>query len=155
MSYADIAATLNVSRADLTTWDNPKENKALDEYKKRIATIKKLHTTKEIKCDFEEFYNWFQTKEKDKKCLYCGITEPELEKLFNIESEKGLLLTKRKRGKKLELDRKVPDAKYTDLNNIVYACYWCNNAKTDTFTEEEFLKVGEIIGQIWKKRLGK
>jgi 5-methylcytosine-specific restriction endonuclease McrA len=56
------------------------------------------------------------------------------------------------RGKKLEFDRKISDASYDDLNNIVLACYWCNNAKTDTFTHEEFKEVGKVFANIWKNR---
>jgi 5-methylcytosine-specific restriction endonuclease McrA len=56
-------------------------------------------------------------------------------------------------GRKLELDRKDPDLTYENLNNLVLACYWCNNAKTDTFTNEEFMKVGEAFKAIWQKRL--
>jgi len=32
-------------------------------------------------------------------------------------------------------------------------CYWCNNAKTDEFTEEEFSKIGREIRNIWDDRL--
>jgi hypothetical protein len=42
---------------------------------------------------------------------------------------------------------------YDDLDNLVFACYWCNNAKTDTFTFEEFKQVGEVFRNIWQKRL--
>jgi 5-methylcytosine-specific restriction endonuclease McrA len=47
----------------------------------------------------------------------------------------------------------VPDLLYDETNNIVLACYWCNNAKTDTFTYEEFLRVGKVFAEIWKERL--
>ncbi len=39
---------------------------------------------------------------------------------------------------------------YDQLNNVVLACYWCNNAKTDTFTYEEFKEVGKVFANIWK-----
>jgi hypothetical protein len=94
----------------------------------------------------KEFYNWYI--EEEKKCEYCGIREPELKILL----DSGAVKTKRTRGRKLELDRKVPDGNYDDLDNIVFACYWCNNAKTDTFTYEEFKKVGAVISGIWKGR---
>lgn len=32
------------------------------------------------------------------------------------------------------------------------ACYWCNNAKTDEFSAEEFAPVGKEIGEIFKNR---
>ena len=31
----------------------------------------------------------------------------------------------------------------SDINNLVYVCYWCNNAKTNYFTYEKFKKIGE------------
>jgi len=36
-------------------------------------------------------------------------------------------------------------APYNDTN-CVFACYWCNNAKTDAFTEKEFKPIGDVIG---------
>lgn len=33
------------------------------------------------------------------------------------------------------------------------ACYWCNNAKTDEFTAEEFKEIGKEIRKIWDVRL--
>jgi hypothetical protein len=29
----------------------------------------------------------------------------------------------------------------------------CNNAKTDNFTEEEYIKVGKVFKEIWDARL--
>ncbi|WP_188117205.1 hypothetical protein [Campylobacter concisus] len=34
------------------------------------------------------------------------------------------------------------------------ACYWCNNAKTDEFSPEEFKPIAEGIREVWNKRLG-
>ena len=87
--------------------------------------------------------------EVNKKCCYCGITEKELEDL--LDSKK--IETKRGRGRKLELERKEANLSYDVLENIAFACYWCNNAKTDTFTYEEFIEVGIIISKIWRQRL--
>ncbi len=89
--------------------------------------------------------------ETDKKCEYCKITENEINQLWEMDDN----LTKRNRGRKLGLDRKQPNLACEDLNNIVYVRYWCNNAKTDTFTHEEFLEVGKTISKIWKQRLAK
>ena len=98
---------------------------------------------------FSEFYTWYLSHEP--KCYYCDITETQIKLL--IDSER--LTTKRlsTRGRKLELDRKEPNMEYDNFKNIVFACYWCNNAKTDTFTEEEFLEVGKVFKTIWKQRL--
>ncbi len=35
--------------------------------------------------------------------------------------------------------------------NCVFACYWCNNAKTDAFDEEQFKEIGLAIGEVIKK----
>lgn len=35
------------------------------------------------------------------------------------------------------------------------SCYWCNNAKTDEFTFEEFEEIGKSFGLVWNKRLKK
>lgn len=82
-------------------------------------------------------------------CHYCGITVGEIEKL----AEKNKLFKKTDRGWNLEIDRINSNYEYK-RNNCVMACYWCNNAKTDEFTEEEFLEIGKAIRKVWDKRLG-
>ena len=95
----------------------------------------------EKECSFEDFKIKFFQKPSKRKCAYCGIAEDELYKLT----------TKRVgRGKRLEYDR-VKDEDYT-LDNIELACYWCNNAKTDTFTVKEFIEIARGINAVWKSR---
>ncbi|MCC7302523.1 MAG: hypothetical protein IT233_07775 [Bacteroidia bacterium] len=116
----------------------------LDE--KRLIAIWR---SKKIEAPYEEFKKWYDSIEK--KCCYCGITEDEIKFLL----DKQLLFTKRidTRGRRLEFDRKQSELPYNDLSNIVLSCYWCNNAKTDTFSHDEFLEVGKSFSAIWKKRL--
>jgi len=57
------------------------------------------------------------------------------------------------KSESLEIDRKVATDSYSNLANLTYSCYWCNNAKTDTFSEEEFKIIGQAIGQVWQQRL--
>jgi hypothetical protein len=97
--------------------------------------------------DFEEFYG---TEKGKRECFYCSINELEIEKL--IKSNK--IHTKRlsTRGKTLEIDRKKPHGKY-EKGNMVFCCYWCNNAKTDEFSVDEFRPIGHLIKEIWKERL--
>jgi hypothetical protein len=52
----------------------------------------------------------------------------------------------------LEIDRKNSNFEYSE-NNCVLACYWCNNAKTDEFTFEEFQIIGTTMRYVWQKRL--
>lgn len=98
-----------------------------------------------------KIYLWW--KNEPKRCYYCNLLESDLEILYHQAGH----INKRypNRGKSLEFDRKNPHGSYTETSNLVLACYWCNNAKTDTFTEEEFKEVGEKIQKIWEKRLGK
>ena len=146
LSYKTIAEKLNLSNSELTSL-----YKDLKEERIAIASIRTLWARKKIKMPFGEFYKWYL--DHDRKCYYCEITEQEIKIL--VDSDR--LTTKRlaTRGRKLELERKQPDLEYDDFNNLTFACYWCNNAKTDTFTEEEFLKVGKVFKEIWKQRFEK
>jgi len=84
------------------------------------------------------------------ECAYCHITIREIELL----ADKKQLNKKNYRGWSLEIDRKDSNLEYKP-DNCVMACYWCNNAKTDEFTFDEFIKVGAEIRKIWDDRLKK
>ncbi len=56
-----------------------------------------------------------------------------------------------KRGRRLEIDRINPSLSYDRLENLVWCCYWCNNAKSNFFTKEEFMPIAKIIGEALKK----
>ncbi len=142
-SYKEIAITLGEEQATLSYWYDKLKAERED-----IAKIMLLHSRKGIMSTRLEFYNWFKANER--KCVYCGITEEEIKHMLDNKR----LETKRiaTRGRKLELDRKVANNDY-HLVNIVFSCYWCNNAKTDTFTFDEFKQIGQAISEIWKKRL--
>lgn len=144
VSYKNIAQQLNLPNATLTIWYEELKQERLV-----ISAIRSLWLRKSISLPFIDFYNWYLTQER--KCFYCDITEAEIELLISTQR----LTTKRlaTRGRKLELDRKESEIEYDNFNNIVFACYWCNNAKTDTFTEEEFKTVGKAFKNIWQKRL--
>jgi 5-methylcytosine-specific restriction endonuclease McrA len=98
-----------------------------------------------------ELYLWWDSVKKE--CIYCGLKEADLERLHLLPKH----INKRypKRGKSLEIDRKISHICYSDINNLVIACYWCNNAKTDTFSYEEFLPIGKLIKDIWSNRFKK
>ncbi|MCR9155235.1 MAG: hypothetical protein NXI09_14090 [Bacteroidetes bacterium] len=86
--------------------------------------------------------------ERDKAhCHYCDISSAQIEQLANEKK----LNKKNERGWQLELDRKRPNEEYTP-DNCVWACYWCNNAKSDEFTAKEFRGVGEAIKEVWRAR---
>ncbi|MCD6366675.1 MAG: hypothetical protein J7L46_03955, partial [Bacteroidales bacterium] len=56
------------------------------------------------------------------------------------------------RGKHMEVDRTAPNGKY-EIKNIELCCYWCNNAKTDEFSEKEFICIANAIKKVWCDRL--
>ncbi|TPE43604.1 hypothetical protein [Pontibacter mangrovi] len=145
-NFAAIEQKLSLPRPTLTQW-----YEELRPERERIAKIRKIWTTKKFTPVFEDFYKWYN--ELERKCHYCDITESEIAELL----ESGKLATKRiaTRGRKLEYDRKEPNLPYNDLKNIVLCCYWCNNAKTDTFTYDEFKEVGKVFKSIWQQRMAK
>jgi len=102
---------------------------------------------------FDEFCNFYGSDldSQKRQCAYCGLREDQAARL----REKGFIYSKLpNRGYTMETDRKNPSGPYT-LDNIVLCCYWCNNAKTDEFTSEEFKKIGAVLELIWKERLRK
>jgi hypothetical protein len=92
----------------------------------------------------EEFVKIYESD----RCYYCKVTTRNIELL----AENFKIYKKNLRGWKLELDRKMPNDEYSS-QNCVMACYWCNNAKTDEFTADEFQPIADALGTIWKKRL--
>lgn len=144
-----------LSHTDLTKEEFKNWWVELEDERKRIKPIRDHWITK--KCQEVMDYYEFEAQYLGVKncCHYCQITQQEINQLWEIEKTKGKDLTKRGRGRKLELERMAPNTEYSDLKNLVFACYWCNNAKTDTFTSEEFKEVGEVFRIIWNKRLRK
>ena len=92
----------------------------------------------------------FEKMTKDETCSYCGISLAQIEEL----GKKGKLNNKRSdtRGYTLEIDRMLPNLEYSK-KNCCMACYWCNNAKTDEFSPEEFKPIAEGIRKTWNERL--
>lgn len=144
--FDEIAQILQIDRKEVSElWDKLKEPR------EKLSELRKIWKSKfkEVSntSSFWEFKNWYERTER--KCFYCGITEEQISKLF----KSGKVYTKRNRGRKLEIERLSPNEPYENLENLVFSCYWCNNAKTDTFTSDEFKNIGKEIAKIWKKRL--
>jgi len=102
---------------------------------------------------FDQFYNWFNKESFEKGCFYCGTTIKTSEALYKIQQD-GLrpdATRGGKRGKRLELDRVDPNLPYDNLDNFVLCCYWCNNAKSNFFTKDEFEPIAKEIGKSIKK----
>lgn len=121
--------------------------KELDPVWRPIVKVRDKWKAKKIAGNFWDFYHWVKTTEEC--CHYCGITQEELIKLHEL----GISNKRTTRGRTLEIDRKLPNEEYTNIQNLTYSCYWCNNAKTDTFSEEEFMVIGKAISIVWKRRL--
>lgn len=112
--------------------------------------------------DFSAFLYWWcdRTEEAEKskesnesnennaqgirRCYYCGIEETKSQAAF----EKGLLQSKKFTGT-LHIDKKDPDEGYNRYN-CEFACALCNNAKSDIFTEKDFMKcIAPAIKKYW------
>ena len=127
----------------------------ISEIESTINVIEKKYTDiiKELETDYvDSFSKIFPEEDFEKllsvrECHYCKITIGEIEELGN----RKLLYKKTLRGWNLEIDRLNSNFEYTP-KNCVMSCYWCNNAKTDEFTEAEFLKIGAEIKKVWENR---
>jgi hypothetical protein len=81
-------------------------------------------------CDisFEDFLGFT----KIKQCHYCNS------EIFWAAKAIGRL------GQKYNLDRKDNNLGYLK-SNVVVCCWRCNETKSDRFTYEQFLKIGEVL----------
>lgn len=146
-SYADIETILQISRQTVKElWDK------LSDEREKVNKVKRLYNRKKRLMNgvlFPEFYDSYTTNEL--QCCYCGITQDEINLLFDNKQ----VYTSRQatRGKSLELERVEPKEHYSRLNNLKLACYWCNNAKSDEFNEMEFKPIGIEIGKALRARL--
>ena len=141
-TYKEISQTLGLDLETIRRLD-----KELEPIWRPLTKVREKWKAKAIGGDFWEFHNWFTTTPQ--KCHYCGVTQTQLDQLH----EHGLENKRPTRGKSLEIERKAPNEQYSNTANLTLACYWCNNAKSDTFTEEEFMPIGQAIGKVWEQRL--
>lgn len=142
LKYDEISKKLGLDRKVFSPWWNE-----LKVERERLTEIRNKWQVKCPEIDFTTFKNWYENT--DKKCYYCHITESEIQQLWDKHPD----LTKRNRGKKLEIERLEPNKAYSEISNLTFSCYWCNNAKTDTFTKDEFEGIGKVIKTIWTNRL--
>lgn len=97
---------------------------------------------------FSEFEKIYSSDPQNRVCHYCKINDKDLEEMESY----GQIRTKRSRGFSMEVDRLNSNREYR-ADNIVLSCYWCNNAKSDEFTEPEFHDfIGPGISKIWDQR---
>lgn len=93
---------------------------------------------------FTDFQDWYNQETFDDGCHYCGTSN---ERSFEIYTLRPGATRGGKRGRRLELERKEPNQPYDNLDNLVWCCYWCNNAKSNFFSEEEFRPIANAIGE--------
>ena len=97
---------------------------------------------------FGEFEKIYDLDPKKRICHYCNVSDDEISKLRS----RGKIFSKVNRGYTMEIDRLRPNNEYSK-ENCVLACYWCNNAKSDEFTADEFSEhIGPGIESIWGER---
>jgi hypothetical protein len=113
---------------------NGKNIKSSENFELFYSELKQQYDS-QSKAFLQKDLDWIQKNalinSNDKVCYYCGISESILKVLYADRT--NTCKTKRNRGSWFELDRK--DARqgnniYND-NNIVLACYFCNNHKSD------------------------
>ena len=121
-----------------------------DDNKHTIASLQKHYIEKLYKTVFPE-EQFKKMVDDTSECDYCHITKEMIDELI---TNKKLFKKHITRGWSFEIDRKEANLEYTP-DNCVPCCYWCNNAKTDEFSYDEFKKVGSVIESIWHARLNR
>lgn len=140
--YDDICSENNISRNELTNYYNYfVDQRGLEV--QEIKRIRQLYNNKKGLSEFKfksfsEFYSWYinQHKIQGGKCYYCECEELKIASLF----QNNILVSKRSkyRGNHLEVERKDPHNEEYSKENCVLACYFCNNDKSDVFTESDY-----------------
>mgnify|MGYP001048374494 CR=1 FL=1 len=138
-----IAANTSYFRKELSLYAEETDK----ERKEEITEIKRVrslyHNKKNLDGfgfdSFKSFYKWHKSQYLKQKgeCYYCKTGEHIISTLFEAKYGNRKRLN---RGRHLEIERRDSDTNFYDENNCVLACYFCNNDKSDIFTESEYLK---------------
>jgi len=128
------------------TYQDKSEQCAANIYNHLKSRIKSKDKLAKFTWTKKKFILWYSLQ--DKTCSYCGCEKEIIEKFYDATKNQN---KRPKRGKSLEVDRKE-DKPYS-ADNCCLACYWCNNAKTDVFTYEEFKPIGKAIGDVIRERI--
>ena len=100
--YESISQQIGEKRETLSLWWEELKAEREELSTNRQMWRSKINNQELVKDTFENFQKWYLSA--DRKCHYCEISEEQTEQLWKLD--KGL--TKRKRGKVLEIDRKKP-----------------------------------------------
>jgi len=86
----------------------------------------------------EKFLEWYN--KQGEACNYCGITQYELHRIVELRNGNLTLNKKTKRSKgTLEIEKLNPSKGYT-YDNSVLSCPFCNNAKSNLISEDDWRK---------------
>jgi hypothetical protein len=104
---------------------------------KRYSGLKQRFLDDEFpKWEKGNFIKWYQAQTNN--CFYCKLPQRKLYQFYKLTKSKRY----GKRGRTLEIDRKK-DTPYSE-DNCCLCCYWCNNAKSDVFSEGISLNSGKV-----------
>jgi len=139
----NICNILQINGQEFSQWVG-ELNKARAEEITVIKRVRSLYHNKAAKsnfsfANFNEFYKWFkeQYSKQKGKCYYCGTEEKVIASLC----EKKYQYRKRSnRGNHLEVERRDAKGNLYNKENCVLACYFCNNDKSDIFSEDEYFQ---------------
>ncbi len=106
-----------------------------------------------------QFLQWYSQNISDGKCAYCGLSERDSQRIVH----EGHLTSLRfpiygnatkgvNRGYWLEIDRKNPIGLYS-IENCNPSCYFCNNDKSDVFTDDQYQEFFENRAQFLRSLL--
>jgi hypothetical protein len=112
-----------------------KNQQYLKEYRvKYNITSRRIYSRLLIsdKCSLEEFKKWFESQPK--QCYYCGV------KLGDLKYQEDSQL--KRFNKTLSIDRKDSTIGYYP-NNMALACMRCNFIKSDFFSCDEMIAIGD------------
>lgn len=123
------------------------EKRLKSTYSNKKQSLKKHPPVRGEYWSYEEFKEWYLKQySKEPICYYCGIPERYIKKIYwDIKGTKRPPTRTR-----LELDRLDPFGNY-NAQNVVLACFNCNNSKSDIFSDEEFKAIGHEIRSFWEK----
>ncbi len=136
---------LSIERKELTSYSKQIDIERKDEIIE-MRRIRGLYNNKKLlyKDEFEfnnfkEFYDWYLKQYKKQKggCYYCHTEESIIATLF---TNKFTSAKRRTRGLHLEVERKDSKGNKYNVKNCVLACYFCNNDKSDIFSDKEYFR---------------
>jgi len=129
-------------------------------YKKERFNKKTMKTEEGfVNVTREAFIEWFEQSNYKEGCCYCSTTNETSKKIYDSQTISKIrpdATRGEKRMRRLELERRDPNEPYDNLKNLAWACHWCNNAKSNFFTENEFhptisLAIKNVIDKISKE----